>query len=72
MQVTIPPGTTARVFVPTLDFKPAKITEGGKTIWQDGKFVVGTSGITAGEKTSDAVTFEVASGKFNFQAINEE
>jgi alpha-L-rhamnosidase len=72
MKVAIPAGTTARVHVPTLDFKGVKITDGAKTIWQDGKFTSGVPGITAAEKAKDAIVFDVGSGKYEFKATGSK
>lgn len=67
MKVTVPVNTTAQISVPKIGLTDVIITEGGDTIWQKEAFNLGVAGITAGQDTGDAITFNVGSGSYQFQ-----
>jgi len=71
MNVTIPVNSTAKVSVPKVGLKNAIITEDGKTIWKAGAFIKGVSGISSGSETDDYVTFDVGSGTYAFELIDQ-
>jgi len=67
LEVTIPAGATAIVTVPVAESTTTTITESGKTVWAQGKFVSGATGVTESkEQVLNAVTFEVESGSYAF------
>jgi alpha-L-rhamnosidase len=72
LNVTIPVNCTGRVSVPKLGNKQVQITEGGKPIWRDGKYVAGASGIHNGRDEPERVTFEVGSGDYEFAWLSDE
>jgi len=67
MKVTIPPNTTARVSAPKLGLREIAVTESGKTVWKNGKFVMAVAGITGGAEGADDITFDVGSGSYRFK-----
>jgi alpha-L-rhamnosidase len=69
LNVTIPANCRARVSVPKMELADVTITEGGQTVWADGAFVGGVSGITGGRECALDVTFEVGSGDYAFTLI---
>ncbi|MCX5647700.1 MAG: family 78 glycoside hydrolase catalytic domain [Planctomycetota bacterium] len=71
MSVTIPANTTAGVSVPKTGLKEIVVTESGKPIWKDARFVAGVSGIAAGSETDEYVTFGVSSGFYAFQLTGQ-
>jgi len=58
LKITIPVNSEAKVSVPKLGLKNVVVTESRNTVWKNGKFVKGVSGITAGTEMDDYVTFE--------------
>jgi len=66
LKVTIPGNCQANISVPKIGLKNVIITEGGKTIWENGKFIKGISGITNAAETKDYITFETGSGSYTF------
>lgn len=72
MSLTIPPGATARVFLPTLrtNLSGLMIQESGVTIWTNGAVGGNSPGVTfvdtelVGQKTS--VVWDVGSGNYQF------
>ena len=71
IEIEIPVNSEARVHVPKLGFKNVVITESGETVWENGKFIRGVPGITAGTDGDDYVVFDVGSGSYNFQIISK-
>jgi len=67
LQVTVPVNCSARVAVPAAGLARPVIREGGRVVWQDGTYRNGTPGISAARAQEDYVTFEVGSGKYQFQ-----
>jgi len=66
LNVSVPPNSTASVFVPVLGKQRFEITESGKPIWHDGKFVP-QDGIQSGNGAGEWVVFEVGSGNYVFE-----
>ena len=67
LEVTIPAGATATVTIPCGASGPKTITESGKTVWANGKFVGGVKGVSEPkDQLLDGVTFEVESGSYSF------
>jgi alpha-L-rhamnosidase len=62
MEVTIPVGATAEVHVPKQRLSSITISEGGRTVWKDGR---AESGVAARD-SSGAVVFEIGSGSYVF------
>ncbi|PQJ76568.1 alpha-L-rhamnosidase-related protein [Polaribacter glomeratus] len=62
-----PEGTTAIIGIPKKDFNISKVKLGNTIIWNKGKFVDGTFGVTWIGENSDFIKFEVISGKWNFE-----
>ena len=71
MQVNVPVNTTAEVSVPKLGQGAAAISEGGKTVWEEGVYRPGVAGIEAGEESGEAVTFQIGSGSYDFRLVEE-
>lgn len=62
-----PEGTTAIIGIPKKDLNISKVKVGNTIIWNEGKFVDGTFGVTWIGENSDFIKFEVTSGKWNFE-----
>ena len=46
VEVTVPFGSEAEVIIPKLGIRDFKVSEGGRTIWTRGDFIVGAPGVT--------------------------
>ncbi|HUW20645.1 MAG TPA: family 78 glycoside hydrolase catalytic domain [Sedimentisphaerales bacterium] len=66
LKVTIPVNSDAQVSVPKIGLKNIVVTESGKTIYKNGRFIAAVSGITGAAETDDYVTFETGSGSYSF------
>jgi alpha-L-rhamnosidase len=72
VQVDLPVNSTASVSIPE-DNEMTEVTvhEGDRTVWENGHFVEGAPGITAGKVGNKRVSFEVASGHYEFRLNGE-
>jgi alpha-L-rhamnosidase len=66
LKVTIPVNSDAEVSVPKIGLKNVTVTESGKTIYKNGRFIKGVWGITSATETDDYVTLEIGSGAYSF------
>lgn len=68
LQATIPPNTSARVFIPKSGLSPLTIEEAQHMIWRDGTFHAGCPGVEHVEEGQDAVIVTVGAGAYLFGA----
>jgi len=80
LEVTVPVGATALAAIPLLPARAAgspaasvtavAISEGGKAVWSQGKFVPGVPGVSAGKAGADgmSIEMELVSGSYAFTA----
>lgn len=66
LEVTVPANCRAMLAVPTLGKSSPVIAESGKTVWQNGQYVSGQAGLSAGRLDGDWVVFEAGSGEYRF------
>ena len=72
LEVTIPPNSDAKVYIPQEEqMTDITIGEGDRVIWEKGHFVPGTPGVTAGSKGHDDFVFDVGSGHYQFKLVGE-
>src|SRR5512143_2328391 len=66
VEVTVPFGTEAEVVIPKLNLRDVKVSEGGRTIWADGKFVGGATGIAGAVDKDGAIRVQTGGGRYAF------
>ena len=72
MDVWIPVNSDAKVVVPMEDdMTEVTVREGDHVVWSDGHFAAGDAGVTGATAGSQAVTFEVGSGRYQFTLTGE-
>ncbi len=64
--VTIPGGSEAEIVIPKFNLRNIKVTEGGKAVWQDGKFLVGAAGVTGAADKDGAIRVKAGGGRYVF------
>ena len=69
--VGIPVGAIAEVHVLTYDWGQQSVTvlESGRTVWSNGKFQPGQTGVTSGIAGKGEIVFSVGSGVYEFQVM---
>lgn len=66
IEVTVPFGSEAEVVVPKLGLRDIRISEGGLTVWTDGKYAGGAPGIAGAEDKDGAIRFKTGGGRYVF------
>ncbi len=66
LEVTIPVNSEATVGIPKLGLQDAVVDEGGKTVWRNGSYLAGATGVSGGSETAGYVTLQVGSGRYRF------
>jgi hypothetical protein len=68
MNVSIPAGSDGEVQIPVpIEFSSETVTEGGRVVWENGRFVPGDSGVSDAKRDGQTLQFDLASGKYAFQ-----
>lgn len=68
VDVTIPVNSDAQVVIPPEgDMTEITLTESGRVIWRDGRFVGGDAGITTVRQEGGALVASVGSGSYSFE-----
>jgi alpha-L-rhamnosidase len=72
LAVDVPVNSTATVSIPKEEqMSEITVHEGDRTIWEKGRFVEGTPGVTAGKFEGKRVIIEVGSGHYEFRLTGE-
>ena len=72
LEVTIPVNSVAKVSIPKIGLRNVTVTESGKAVWKNGRFIKGAYGITNGTETAEYVIFDVGSGSYRFRLKGEK
>jgi alpha-L-rhamnosidase len=67
LEVTIPPGSTAEIYLPTFGNADVTVEEGGHTVWKGRAFVAGAPGVAGAHAAGGDVVIEAASGIYVFE-----
>jgi alpha-L-rhamnosidase len=67
LEVTIPVGSEAEVYVPKLGMANVVVKESGQIVWQKGAYQAGTVGVTGAREDRRAIIFQVGSGNYAFE-----
>jgi alpha-L-rhamnosidase len=67
LEVTIPVNSEGKVGIPKLGLQNTAVEEGGKTVWRNGSYLAGVTGVFGGSETADYVTLHVGSGHYSFK-----
>jgi len=65
-KVTVPVNSDGNVYVPKAGRANVTVSEGQVNVWNNGRFIPGTSGIFSGIDTGDFIKFTAGSGSFVF------
>jgi alpha-L-rhamnosidase len=72
LRVDVPVNSTATVSIPAdIEMKEITVREGEHTVWQNGQFVAGAPGVSAGKSEGHRLIFEVGSGQYDFRLTGE-
>ncbi|MGA2534129.1 MAG: family 78 glycoside hydrolase catalytic domain [Candidatus Aminicenantales bacterium] len=66
VEAVVPVGSAAEIVIPKFNLRNVKVTEGGKTAWENGQYVAGVAGITAAADKDGLIRIHVGSGRYAF------
>ena len=66
IEAVVPVGSSAEVVMPKFNLRNVKVTEGGKAIWDNGKFVAGAPGVEGATDKDGAIRIKAGSGRYVF------
>ncbi|MGA3018164.1 MAG: family 78 glycoside hydrolase catalytic domain [Bryobacteraceae bacterium] len=67
LEVTVPPGSTAEIYVPAFGNADVTVEEGGHAVWKGRAFVAGAPGVEGARAAGEDVVIKVASGTYVFE-----
>jgi alpha-L-rhamnosidase len=70
--VTVPANTTATVVLPVSQNADVTVWEGESKIWEDNRYVKGTTGVYTVEKNEERLEVKTGSGIYHFRVENNE
>ena len=71
LTVTMPGNSTAQVHVPKVGWSNVAVSENGKPVWENSKFLSGVARIISGFENQDRVVFAVGSGSYQFKITDD-
>ncbi|MFB3921067.1 MAG: family 78 glycoside hydrolase catalytic domain [Terriglobia bacterium] len=72
VDVAIPVNSVATVTIPKEEeMTEVTVQEGERIVWENGKFVPGTSGVTGGHTEGKNIVLEVGSGRYSFRLTGQ-
>jgi hypothetical protein len=66
VEAVVPVGSEADVVIPGFKLRHVRVTEGGRTLWENGAYVPGVPGVAAAAGKDGAVRVKVGSGRYAF------
>lgn len=66
VEVTVPAGSEAEIVIPKLGIRDVKLTEGGLTVWMDGKYHAGAPGVVEAVDKDGALRVKTGGGRYAF------
>ncbi len=72
LQVEIPANSDATISIPLVGLKEEVLTEKGRTIWKEGTFVGGVTGINDVSRKEDHLTIKTGSGLYDLQLTGKK
>lgn len=66
VEAVVPVGSAAEVVIPKFNLRNIKVTEGGKALWENGKFVAGVPGVEGAADKDGAIRIKIGSGRYVF------
>ena len=71
VEAVVPVGSAAEVVIPKFNLRNVRVTEGGKAVWENGKFVPGVAGVEGAADKDGAVRIKIGSGRYAFTLEGE-
>jgi alpha-L-rhamnosidase len=66
VEAVVPVGSAAEIVIPKFNLRNVRVTEGGKALWENGRFVPGVAGVDEAVDKDGAVRIKTGSGRYAF------
>jgi alpha-L-rhamnosidase len=66
VEAVVPVGSAAEIVIPKFNLRNVKVTEGGKTVWENGQFVTGVAGVAGAADKDGFIRIKAGSGRYAF------
>ncbi len=66
VEAIVPVGSAAEIVIPKFNLRNVRVTEGGKALWESGRFVPGVAGVEEVVDKDGAVRIKTGSGRYAF------
>ena len=63
---SVPVGSAAEILIPKFNLRNVKVTEGGKTVWENGQYVAGAAGVAGAADKDGLIRIKAGSGRYAF------
>ena len=68
LEVVVPPGSEAEIYIPKLRRQQLTVRESGKVVWANDAYQAGVAGITGARQTDRAVIISTGAGRYVFES----
>jgi alpha-L-rhamnosidase len=62
----VPVGSAAEIVIPKFNLRNVRMTEGGKALWESGKYVAGIAGVEGAADKDGVIRIKAGSGRYTF------
>jgi alpha-L-rhamnosidase len=66
VEAVVPVGSAAEILIPKFNLRNVKVTEGGKTVWENGQYVAGVAGVAGAADKDGLIRIKAGSGRYAF------
>jgi alpha-L-rhamnosidase len=66
VEAVVPVGSSAEIVIPEFNLRNVKVTEGGKAVWENGKYAAGSAGVEGAVEKDGLIRIKVGSGRYVF------
>ena len=66
VEAVVPVGSAAEIVIPKFNLRNVKVTEGGKTVWENGQYVTGVAGVAGAADKDGLIRIKAGSGRYVF------
>jgi alpha-L-rhamnosidase len=71
IEAVVPVGSEAEIVLPKFNLRNIAVSESGKAVWADKKYVPGAAGVLGIHETAAAIVIKTGSGRYVFELKGE-
>ena len=66
VEAVVPVGSAGEILIPKFNLRNVRVTEGGKTVWENGQYVTGVAGVAGAADRDGLIRIKAGSGRYAF------